>query len=137
MLFVATLATAGITGCTSYGNPRASTAPFLKRPPPPGGLHDIALTAGMYGRIVDRDGCFVLESRPGAGTTVVFAPGFTLNRETGEISSSPAGGETVKLGEKRAFGGGETDRRELDAEGTPIPESCPENMLRIDMISSP
>ncbi|MGH8036719.1 MAG: hypothetical protein ACREPC_04305 [Stenotrophomonas sp.] len=126
------LAIAALSGCASSSGARDGSTPFLTRLPAQEGLGEISLTGLLQGRIVDSDGCFVLRSK-GADRAVVFGPRFSLDRELGEIRDD-ATGQTLRLGTRSRYGGGETSRAEAGAQATAIPAHCPEERVRIDAL---
>jgi hypothetical protein len=124
------LALAALSGCASSSGSRDGSTPFLTRSPAQEGLEEISLTALLKGRIVDSDGCFVLRSK-GIDRAALFGPSFSFDRARGEIRDD-ATGQTLKLGTRSRYGGGETSRAEVRLQPTAIPAHCPEEWVRID-----
>lgn len=124
------LAIAAVAGCASSGRERASSAPLLTRSLTAEGHDAISLTGLLHGRVVDSNGCFVLRGN-GGDRAVVFPPRFSLDRTRGIIRDE-ASGRSLKLGRFSSYGGGNTSREEVDAEGPAIPASCPGSWVRID-----
>lgn len=69
----------------------------------------------------------------GIDRAALFGPRFSFDRARGQIRDD-ATGQTLKLGTRARFGGGETSRAEVGVQATAIPARCPEKWVRIDAL---
>jgi hypothetical protein len=92
------------------------------------------LLAAIQGKIFDKNGCVVLEAN-GIDAAVVFAHGFSLDRQSSIISDGSEGGGTLRLGRSGRFSGSVGTRIEAEAKlGSALPEACPAKVVQIDEI---
>jgi len=92
------------------------------------------LLAAIQGKIVDKNGCVVLEAK-GIDAAAIFAHGFSLDRQSSIISDGSEGGRTLRLGRSGRFSGSVGTRNEAEAKlGVSLPETCPANVVQIDEI---
>lgn len=129
-------ATVFLAGCTSLGPSVSSSSPFLTLPAPIDGSSALVLLAAIEGRIVESNGCLVLNAE-GSEAAVVFAHGFSIDRDKGIISDGLKDGQTQMIGRTGRFSGSSGKRAEVEAKlGMALPDTCPANVVQIDEIKS-
>jgi len=126
--------TVAAVGCSSSPSQSTDASLFIASKSPTSVVGNVALTSVLVGRIVEVDGCFVLESG-GAYRAATFGPGFVFDQESSTVREIRSDGKSVQLGELAKFGGGEISKQSAESDsGVVLPMKCPQDVVRIDKI---
>jgi len=123
-----------LAGCATSGRATSSDTPFLTLPSTGDVQSELVLLAAVEGKIFEKHGCFVLQAH-GVDAAVVFAHGFSLDRQSNVISNQSESGRTIRLGRSGRFSGSVGTRNEAEEKlQAALPETCPAKVVQIDEI---